>query len=110
VGLFRDLHENEDLAARLHVTKDFDATIRELDPALVHFGYGTLALGRMRTAGLTDCRTVVSFRGYDVNYFGLDDPTASTRCGSRPTCCTSSAATPGRGHSGVAARWTVRTR
>ncbi|CAA9493265.1 MAG: hypothetical protein AVDCRST_MAG30-1496, partial [uncultured Solirubrobacteraceae bacterium] len=71
---FGDLRDNEDLAARLHPTKDFETKIAELDPALVHFGYGTLALGRIGVPGLQSARTVVSFRGYDVNYFGLEDP------------------------------------
>jgi colanic acid/amylovoran biosynthesis glycosyltransferase len=71
---FEELRDNADLKARLHVTKDFEATIAELEPALVHFGYGTLALGRMDVAAVREARSVVSFRGYDVNYHGLEDP------------------------------------
>ncbi|MEY2515518.1 MAG: colanic acid/amylovoran biosynthesis glycosyltransferase, partial [bacterium] len=71
---FPGLQEDPDVAARLHATKDFDATIAELAPAVVHFGYGTLALGRMRAAKGAGARTVVSFRGYDINYHGLEDP------------------------------------
>ena len=71
---FPGLQEHRDLASRLHPTKEFEATIAELRPALMHFGYGTLALGRMHVAQMVGARTVVSFRGYDVNYFGLDDP------------------------------------
>lgn len=70
---FANLREDSDLMSRLHPTKDFETTIAELRPSLVHFGYGTLALGRMHVAELVGARTVVSFRGYDVNYFGLDD-------------------------------------
>jgi len=73
-AFFGDLRSNEDLVGRLHATKDFEATIAELDPALVHFGYGTLALGRIQGVRRMGCRTIVSFRGYDVNYFGLEDP------------------------------------
>jgi len=40
----------------------------------VHFGYGTLALGRMHMRDILGCKVVVSFRGYDINYHGLDDP------------------------------------
>ncbi|MDX6689188.1 MAG: hypothetical protein QOG15_645 [Solirubrobacteraceae bacterium] len=70
---FPGLRDDADLAARLHPTKDFETTIARLEPALVHFGYGTLALGRMHAAQLAGARTVVSFRGYDVNYHGLED-------------------------------------
>jgi glycosyltransferase involved in cell wall biosynthesis len=72
---FGDLRDNEDLASRLHPTKDVEATVVELEPALLHFGYGTLALGHMHLGQLTGARIVVSFRGYDVNYYGLEDPT-----------------------------------
>jgi len=71
---FPGLREDPDLAARLHPAKDFEQKLAELKPALVHFGYGTLALGRIRAAKLAGARTVVSFRGYDVNYHGLEDP------------------------------------
>lgn len=71
---FDGLREDDDLASRLHPTKDFEATIAELAPDLIHFGYGTLALGRMHAAQGTGAKTVVSFRGYDINYHGLEDP------------------------------------
>lgn len=59
-------------SSRIHVAPDFERKILELKPDLVHFGYGTLALGRMHIRGLVGCKVVVSFRGYDINYFGLD--------------------------------------
>lgn len=59
---------------RIHVIRDFDAQLAELKPALVHFGYGTLARERMHVGQVNGCKVVVSFRGYDINYFGLDDP------------------------------------
>ena len=70
---FPGLRDDPDLASRLHPTKDFEATVSELRPSLMHFGYGTLALGRMHVAKMLGASTVVSFRGYDVNYFGLED-------------------------------------
>ena len=51
-----------------------DAPLILLDPDIVHFEFGALAVGRtplLRTLGV---KTVVSFRGYDLNYVGLDDP------------------------------------
>ena len=71
---FPGLRDNPELQSRLHRTKDFESTIAKLRPRLVHFGYGTLALGRIRAAQQVGARTVVSFRGYDVNYHGLEDP------------------------------------
>ncbi|HWH93709.1 MAG TPA: glycosyltransferase [Baekduia sp.] len=71
---FDGLREDGDVSARLHPTKDFETTIAELEPDLIHFGYGTLALGRMHAAQATGAKTVVSFRGYDINYHGLEDP------------------------------------
>ena len=59
---------------RIHVISDFEAQLAELRPDVVHFGYGTLALGRMHVRELLGCRVVVSLRGYDINYFGLEDP------------------------------------
>ncbi|HTN23860.1 MAG TPA: glycosyltransferase, partial [Solirubrobacteraceae bacterium] len=71
---FPGLREDPDLQCRLHPAKDFERTLSELAPALVHFGYGTLALGRMRAVKALGARAVVSFRGYDINYHGLEDP------------------------------------
>ncbi|MGB2711211.1 MAG: glycosyltransferase, partial [Conexibacter sp.] len=59
---------------RIHVVRDFEAQLAALQPDVVHFGYGTLALGRMHVREMLGCKVVVSFRGYDVNYHGLDDP------------------------------------
>jgi glycosyltransferase involved in cell wall biosynthesis len=70
---FPDLREQIDLS-RLHVTTDVEAELIALKPDLVHFGYGTLARGRMHLRDLLQCKMVVSFRGYDINHFGLDDP------------------------------------
>ena len=71
---FAGLREDGDLSTRLHPSKDLDLTIAGLAPDLVHFGYGTLALDRMQTVRLTGAKSVVSFRGYDINYHGLEDP------------------------------------
>ena len=49
-------------------------TAAELAPAIVHFGYGTLARDKAHVATRLDAKVVVSLRGYDINYFGLDDP------------------------------------
>ena len=64
----------EQVEGRLHVARDFEAKLRELDPDVVHFGYGTVARGRMHVGSLAGAKTVVSFRGYDANHFGIEDP------------------------------------
>lgn len=71
---FPQLRRHLDTRERIHVAQDFDAQLAELQPDLVHFGYGTLALGRMHMRDVLGCKVVVSFRGYDINYHGLEDP------------------------------------
>lgn len=41
-------------------------------PDIVHFEFGALAVGRMYLRELLGCRIVVSFRGYDLNFSGID--------------------------------------
>ncbi len=43
-----------------------------LNPAVVHFEFGGIAPGRMYLGELLNCKLVVSFRGYDLNFTGLD--------------------------------------
>jgi colanic acid/amylovoran biosynthesis glycosyltransferase len=51
-----------------------DARLIELAPDVIHFEFGSLAVGRMHLGELLGCRIVVSFRGYDISFVGLDDP------------------------------------
>ncbi len=51
-----------------------DARVIESRPNLVHFEFGALAVGRMYLPEVLGARTVVSFRGYDLNMAGLDEP------------------------------------
>lgn len=51
-----------------------DAHIIALRPALLHFEFGALAVGRMHLGDLLGTKIVVSFRGYDLNYVGLEEP------------------------------------
>jgi glycosyltransferase involved in cell wall biosynthesis len=76
-AFFPELREQIRHQQRLHVAGDgVEAAISALRPDLVHFGYGTLACDRMHVRDATGCRVVVSFRGYDLNSFRVDDPTA----------------------------------
>lgn len=56
--------------------RDFylDAAIIALSPDILHFEFGALAAGRTALKPRLGCRLTVSFRGYDLNYVGLDDP------------------------------------
>jgi colanic acid/amylovoran biosynthesis glycosyltransferase len=49
-----------------------DAEIVALNPSLLHFEFGSLAAQRMYLKDLLGCKVIVSFRGYDLNYVGLE--------------------------------------
>lgn len=51
-----------------------DARLLELQPDIIHFEFGALAVGRMHLGDLLNCAVTVSFRGYDLNFSGLDQP------------------------------------
>jgi len=58
------------MVKRLYLESD----LIRLAPDIVHFEFGALAPGRMYLRQLLGCRVVVSFRGYDLNFVGLDHP------------------------------------
>lgn len=62
------------IRAQVHLSDDPGAVIRELEPALVHFEFGALAVGEMDEAIATGAASVVSFRGYDINFTQLQEP------------------------------------
>jgi colanic acid/amylovoran biosynthesis glycosyltransferase len=51
-----------------------DAQFIRSAPQVVHFEFGALAVDRTYLGDLLGCKIVVSFRGYDLNYVGLDNP------------------------------------
>ena len=51
-----------------------DAELILLRPHLIHFEFGALAPERMYLRELLACKVAVSFRGYDLNFVGLDHP------------------------------------
>jgi colanic acid/amylovoran biosynthesis glycosyltransferase len=51
-----------------------DATVLNLSPDIIHFEFGTLAVGKTYLKELLGCRLSVSFRGFDLNFSGLEDP------------------------------------
>lgn len=51
-----------------------DAELILLRPALIHFEFGALAPQQMHLKALLDCKILVSFRGYDLNFTELNNP------------------------------------
>lgn len=51
----------------------FDAGFIALDPGIIHFEFGALAAGKTYLKKLLRCRLAVSFRGYDLNFSGLNN-------------------------------------
>lgn len=51
-----------------------DARVLMVMPDVLHFEFGALAADRMYLKEVTRAKTVVSFRGYDINYVGLEQP------------------------------------
>jgi colanic acid/amylovoran biosynthesis glycosyltransferase len=51
-----------------------DAKVLDLSPDIVHFEFGTLAVGKTYLKELLGCRLSLSFRGFDLNFAGLEDP------------------------------------
>lgn len=51
-----------------------DAAVIALSPDILHFEFATVAVGRTYLKQALGCRLSVSFRGYDLNYVGLQSP------------------------------------
>lgn len=51
-----------------------DAPFIALRPDLIHFEFGALAVEQVDLKTLLGCKVTVSFRGYDLNFSGLDQP------------------------------------
>lgn len=50
-----------------------DAQIIRARPDILHFEFGSLAVGRTYLRDLLGCQMVVSFRGYDLNFIKLEE-------------------------------------
>lgn len=51
-----------------------DTLLFRLQPDLVHFEFGALAVKRMYVKEAIGCRVVVSFRGHDISFVKLEQP------------------------------------
>lgn len=68
------LASRPDLRSRVHVGEPLEDVVSELRPDVVHFEFGALAPGRIGVKRKLGCAATVSFRGYDIAYYGLDVP------------------------------------
>ena len=66
--------DQPELVDRVHVTRDFEDLLTRLKPDLVHFEFGHSSLAHLLTCRVNGVRTVVSFRGFDICYYGLETP------------------------------------
>ena len=64
------------LLGKFNIIRQFylDAHLIAVNPDIIHIEFGALAPNRIHIRDLLDCKIVVSFRGYDINYAGLEQP------------------------------------
>jgi len=51
-----------------------DSAVLALKPDIIHMEFGTLAAEDIYLKEMLGCRIIVSFRGYDLNFVGLETP------------------------------------
>lgn len=76
-GLYAHLVERADIRSRVRICPErklVTQALREIEPDIVHFEFGGLTKNRMDLPELVGARTVVSFRGPDLNVGWMDDP------------------------------------
>ncbi len=65
-------------SARIHSAMNdaarAEAILYKLHPTLIHFEFGALAVPHISWKEALGCKLTASFRGYDLNYVGLDEP------------------------------------
>ncbi len=77
--LLRSVVENRKLRKAVFGNKNLKTIIKYLPvfrvkPDIIHFEFGTLATHIKELKELTGAKAIVSFRGYDLNFVGLDNP------------------------------------
>lgn len=71
---YPEIAQQPELVERVHVTGDFEGLAQRLKPDLVHFEFGHSSVPHLLTCRLLGIRSVVSFRGFDICYYGLEHP------------------------------------
>lgn len=59
-----------DILRRLYL----DSELILLEPVIIHYEFGALAVGRMYLKDLVETRISLSFRGHDLSFSGLENP------------------------------------
>jgi colanic acid/amylovoran biosynthesis glycosyltransferase len=67
-------HGAKAIGSRVVRTLIRDLWLLKTNPQLLHFEFGTLSVDRAEIGKWIGCKVVTSFRGYDLNYVGLEDP------------------------------------
>ncbi|HET9662110.1 MAG TPA: glycosyltransferase, partial [Thermomicrobiales bacterium] len=71
---YPEISSSAELVERVHITRDFEGLLSRLKPDLVHFEFGHSSVPHLLTCRVQGVRTVVSFRGFDICYHGLEIP------------------------------------
>lgn len=69
-------HIRQRVHDNLNSIAEMNDCLYKLDPDLVHFEFGSYAIGRIYFKEFLNCKVSVQFRGYDINYYQLDQPHA----------------------------------
>lgn len=72
-ALFKKLQQNISDTKQVLVKYNFYSLLNDLNPDIVHFEFGTLAQSFSDIKKYSEAKVSVSFRGYDLNYVGLDN-------------------------------------
>ena len=71
---YPEIAGSPELLDRIHITHDFEGLLAKLKPDLVHYEFGHSAVPHLLACKAHGARTVVSFRGFDICYHGLEIP------------------------------------
>jgi colanic acid/amylovoran biosynthesis glycosyltransferase len=71
---FPEIAAQPELVQRVESSTDFEEVLERLKPELVHFEFGQTSVEHLLTCRAHGVHTVVSFRGFDICYHGLETP------------------------------------
>lgn len=71
---YPEISSQPELVDRIHITHDFEGVLAAVKPDLVHYEFGHSAVPHLLACKAQGARTVVSFRGFDICYHGLEIP------------------------------------
>lgn len=71
---YPEIASQPELVDRVHIDSNFERLLIQLEPDLVNFEFGSFSQPYLLTCRAYGVRTVVSFRGFDICYQGLENP------------------------------------